>query len=122
MDHIDHRHIFSHVILGKIRIWKKQIAILDQFHEILARLTNDRNNRLLYEAMFPPYVSFCGNFDMAKSAWLSSAPAEFTRINISVTVSISRSSQVQSPDMIIDILRVFSRAPNTTFSSTPGYA
>jgi hypothetical protein len=31
-------------------------------------------------------------FDMAKSAWDSSAPAEFTRMKISVTVSMSRSS------------------------------
>jgi hypothetical protein len=46
---------------------------------------------------------------MAKSAWLSDAPAEFTRMKISVTVSMSRSSaSSMMPTWLLMILRSFS--------------
>jgi len=54
-------------------------------------------------------VSFAAIFDMAKSAWLSDAPAEFTRMKISVTVSMSRSSaSSMMPTWLLMILRTFS--------------
>jgi hypothetical protein len=57
-------------------------------------------------------------FDIAKSAWLSDAPAEFTRMKISVTVSMSRSS---ASSMIPTWLLViaFSRSIRRESSSPP---
>jgi hypothetical protein len=57
---------------------------------------------------------------MAKSAWSSRAPAELTRMKISVTVSMSRSSaSSMMPTWLLMILRSFSRTAKTASSSMP---
>ena len=59
---------------------------------------------------------------MAKSACDSSVPAEFTRMKISVTVSMSRSSASSiTPTWLLMILRSFSKTRETRLRSAPGF-
>ena len=61
-------------------------------------------------------------FDMAKSAWDSSTPWEFTRIKISVTVSISRfASSSINPIRFPFIPTRCSILDPISFSDTPGF-
>jgi len=76
---------------------------------------------MAFRSSRPPYSSFTAILDMAKSAWDSSVPAEFTRMKISVTVSISRSSASSiSPTWLLVIFRSPSSTNDTCLRSPAG--